>query len=82
MTEGRRCQVHLLDDRKLELLVQVINQLFISGALPGCYSGFTRCSTVEEIVNLINGLSVSHPLTALDPVRLFIKFLCSQADYP
>lgn len=23
MTEGRRCQVHLLDDRKLELLVQV-----------------------------------------------------------
>nr|XP_030688311.1 FERM domain-containing protein 4B-like [Globicephala melas] len=22
MTEGRRCQVHLLDDRKLELLVQ------------------------------------------------------------
>lgn len=23
MTEGRHCQVHLLDDRRLELLVQV-----------------------------------------------------------
>lgn len=30
MTEGRRCQVHLLDDRKLELLVQV--------SLPSCPS--------------------------------------------
>lgn len=29
MTEGRRCQVHLLDDRKLELLVQV-SVLFVS----------------------------------------------------
>lgn len=29
MTEGRRCQVHLLDDRKLELLVQVGTALSI-----------------------------------------------------
>lgn len=29
MTEGRRCQVHLLDDRKLELLVQVGTAHFI-----------------------------------------------------
>lgn len=28
MTEGRHCQVHLLDDRNLELLVQVQTFLF------------------------------------------------------
>lgn len=28
MTEGRHCQVHLLDDRNLELLVQVHTSLF------------------------------------------------------
>lgn len=28
MTEGRHCQVHLLDDRNLELLVQVQTSLF------------------------------------------------------
>jgi len=28
MTEGRHCQVHLLDDRNLELLVQVQTPLF------------------------------------------------------
>lgn len=29
MTEGRHCQVHLLDDRNLELLVQVKTPLFL-----------------------------------------------------
>ncbi|GCC20170.1 hypothetical protein chiPu_0018782 [Chiloscyllium punctatum] len=32
MTEGRRCQVHLLDDRKLELLVQGSLQLATVGS--------------------------------------------------
>ncbi|KAL7982773.1 hypothetical protein Chor_010371 [Crotalus horridus] len=33
MTEGRRCQVHLLDDRKLELLVQTSITLLVSEIL-------------------------------------------------
>lgn len=41
MTEGRHCQVHLLDDRNLELLVQVLTSL--SGHWqpgPGCSASF------------------------------------------
>lgn len=34
MTEGRHCQVHLLDDRRLELLVQVGTGC--SGVVPSC----------------------------------------------
>lgn len=46
MTEGRRCQVHLLDDRKLELLVQV--------SLPPCPSPLSlvippRCFAVPSV---------------------------------
>lgn len=46
MTEGRRCQVHLLDDRKLELLVQVRP----SGATFLVSSMIIECATEVDLV--------------------------------
>ncbi|KAG8142559.1 hypothetical protein E2320_005776, partial [Naja naja] len=61
MTEGRRCQVHLLDDRKLELLVQDATMTPLGVA-------WWKRSLIELMESLI-----SHPLCAFDPIGLFIK---------
>lgn len=53
MTEGRRCQVHLLDDRKLELLVQVRP----SGAIFLVSSVINECAAEVDLVMNGRGLS-------------------------
>ncbi|ETE69748.1 FERM domain-containing protein 4A, partial [Ophiophagus hannah] len=70
MTEGRRCQVHLLDDRKLELLVQDATMTPLRAA-----------RWKRSLIELMGSL-ISHPLSAFDPNGLFIKVLGSPADSP
>lgn len=56
MTEGRHCQVHLLDDRRLELLVQVST----------AHTGSTHPGSLREPHSLCLGCSlicISKPMT-------------------
>lgn len=85
MTEGRRCQVHLLDDRKLELLVQVSH----SASLPPSRSFFSFLPLSLSLLTLISlerersdvwcpeGLSYCWPGEIWSAVGDFVLSWCS-----
>ncbi|KAK2517767.1 hypothetical protein Q9233_012926 [Columba guinea] len=57
MTEGRRCQVHLLDDRKLELLVQVRSHSRAQDLSPACLLCFSISSGTTPDWEMLVALS-------------------------
>lgn len=77
MTEGRRCQVHLLDDRKLELLVQVSHSFFPPLRLskhPVCFTPvYRKRSTASSILITLE----LHEAQWCDTIMAHMNLLCT-----
>lgn len=84
MTEGRHCQVHLLDDRRLELLVQVgVAHVGVAQI------GFARVGVAQVGVTQISLPQVgfahtgtAHPRSLSEPLSLYSVFSVIFASKP